>query len=207
MKFISPRYCAAPNRQPVAAFLFGSATPSGLEIGTGGYSTFQYWQEWGNRYCEGTTFFFRCSSRAAATFERTPMESLAHIRKILKPTVTELADILGVSRQTVYSWQAGKPIAPNNSLRLEDLANAADVFATEGLTGNSRVLRRAIKDGKNFFQSVLGGDSAVSTAQALIQILRDESQQRQRIENRFAGRRRPTREELDEAGAPMLDEK
>jgi predicted transcriptional regulator len=71
----------------------------------------------------------------------------------LKPTVTDVANVLGVSRQALYDWQSGKPVALENASRLSDLAGAADVFAVEGLTGSSETLHRAGRDG--IFFSIL----------------------------------------------------
>jgi transcriptional regulator with XRE-family HTH domain len=99
-------------------------------------------------------------------FFRTPVENLEHIRSILNPTVTDMAELLRVSRQAIYDWQAGKPIATENALRLADLAQAADVFAVEGLRGSAEVLRRPIRNRKNFFALVGEGGSAENAAAA-----------------------------------------
>jgi predicted transcriptional regulator len=140
-------------------------------------------------------------------FFRTPVENLEHIRSILNPTVTDMAELLRVSRQAIYDWQAGKPIATENALRLADLAQAADVFAVEGLRGSAEVLRRPIRNRKNFFALVEEGGSAENAARTLVEIVRTEARQRQALQKRLAGRKRPTREAFEEVGAPMLDER
>lgn len=41
----------------------------------------------------------------------------------------------------------------------------------------------------------------------LVEIVRTEMRQRQALEKRLAGRKRPAREVFEEVGAPMLDER
>ena len=139
--------------------------PLGFEVGTGGAATFAYMRYRGNK---GYPFaFYDWSSRAADEIVgRSPVENLGHIRTVLGPTVTDLADILRVSRQAIYDWQAGKAVAEENALRLSELARAADVFAVEGLRGTSQALRRPIKGGKSFFELVGGGIPAETAARS-----------------------------------------
>jgi transcriptional regulator with XRE-family HTH domain len=178
----------------------------GLGVGTGGAATLNYVKERGTK---GYPYAVYDTSQKAADViaSQIPAENLQHIRAVLRPTVTDLASVLGVSRQAIYDWQAGKAIAPENASRLSNLARAADVFAIGGLTVTSQVLRRPIKNGKNFFDLVREGSSADSTARTLIEIIRRESGQREALRNRLAGRPRLGREAFEEIGTPMLDEK
>jgi transcriptional regulator with XRE-family HTH domain len=180
--------------------------PWGLEVGTGGAATFEYLKVRGNR---GYPFaLYDSASRVAdAIAARTPVENLEHIRSVLNPTVTDIAELLRVSRQAIYDWQAGKPITSENALRLADLAEAADVFAVEGLRGTSEALRRPIRDGKSFFSLVGEDGSAESAARMLVDIVRTETRQRQALEKRLAGRKRLPREAFEDVGTPMLDER
>lgn len=188
------------------AGLFVAIGPLGFEVGTGGTATVEYVKD---RGIKGYPFAFYDASKFVndVIVSRTPVENLEHIRSILNPTVTDLAAILRVSRQAIYDWQAGKPVATENDSRLSDLARAADVFAVEGLRGTSQILHRPIRNGQNFFDLVGQRDSAESVARTLVEILRGESRQRQAIRDRLAGRKRPAREAFDDIGAPMLDER
>jgi transcriptional regulator with XRE-family HTH domain len=179
--------------------------PLGLEIGTGGSATFVYIRSRGDR---GYPFAaYEWSHRSTETIDGpTVVENIRRIRAVLIPTVTDLAGLLSVSRQAVYDWQAGKPIAAENLARLEELAKAADLLAIEGLRGTSQALRRRIRDGKNFFDLVKEGGSAESAARGLVQIVRTENNQREALRRRLAERKRPSREAFGEIGAPMLDE-
>jgi len=180
--------------------------PLGLEVGTGGDATFVYVRSRGNM---GYPFAgYEWSGRVADTIVGpTVVENISRIRAVLNPTVTDLAGILKVSRQAIYDWQAGKPVAAQNAARLSELAKAADLFAVEGLRGTSQALRRPIKNGKNFFELLEDGNPADTAARSLIEIVRSEFRQREALRNRLAGRKRPSREAFGEIGAPMLHEK
>jgi transcriptional regulator with XRE-family HTH domain len=178
--------------------------PLGLEVGTGGYETFEYVRTRGDRgypisSCEW-------SRRFAEAVGITVTEKIRRIREVLGPTVTDLAALLRVSRQAVYDWQEGKTVAAENLLRLEDLANAADALALEGLRGDSRALRRPIRSGKAFLALVADGASAEKEARGLIQILRTERSQREALQKRLADRKRLPREVFKQIGRPILKE-
>jgi transcriptional regulator with XRE-family HTH domain len=139
-------------------------------------------------------------------FVRTPAENLARVREVLKPTITELANLFGVSRQAVYDWQAGKPTAPENAAKLDDLAKAADTIALTGVESSSQMLRRKILDGKSLLDVVREGGAVANAAQMLAQILSREAKQRKQLAVRLAGRNSP-HVPHDEHGVPMLDER
>ncbi len=136
---------------------------------------------------------------------RTTAQCLAQIREVFKPSVTELATLFGVARQTVYNWQAEQPIAPENAARLEDLAAAADVLQEDGLAGQSHALRRPLPGGGTLFDRVRQGDSAAQAALALVEMLHHESAQREGFKARVADQeRQPV--DIAELGLPFLNE-
>jgi hypothetical protein len=179
----------------------------GLQVGTGGDFTIDYLKIRGSK---GYPYFaFGTDPELHATQQTTasPAANLAHIRSVLQPSVTDLAWALGVSRQAVYDWQAGRPIAPDNVARLQDIARAADLFVREGLRATAHMMRRPIKSGKNFFELIRDGGSPEVAAQILIDIVRDELNQRESLRSKLSDRAPPTREDFQNLGTPMLDEK
>ena len=137
---------------------------------------------------------------------RSTAQCLVQIREVFKPSVTELATLFGVARQTVYNWQAGLPIAPENAARLEDLAVAADVLQAAGLAGQSHTVRRPLPGGGTLFDRVRQGDSGAQAALALVEMLRHESAQREEFKGRVAGQgRQPV--DTAELGLPFLNER
>lgn len=173
-----------------------------LLVGTGGESTAGYYRL---RGLKGYAYSGEPVPVVPLPPERTPAEDLAHIRAVLKPTVTDLALAFGVSRQAVYDWQNGRPIAAENAARLADLARAADVFAAEGLTATAQVLRRPVAAGRTLYGIVREGGSAEDAAGKLCGILRREARQREALSARLANRGRPV-VSADDYGLPMLDE-
>ncbi|KJV24955.1 hypothetical protein VI06_20560 [Aquitalea magnusonii] len=119
---------------------------------------------------------------------RTPLEDLLRIREVLSPAISDLATTLNVTRQSVYNWLNGEPVAPENAAKLRDLAQAADLLAHERVAFNSTLLKRKFANGRALLQVAQAGESARDAAALLVQILKREAEQRARIEARFAAR-------------------
>lgn len=120
--------------------------------------------------------------------ERSPSENLTRIREVLSPAVSDLATTFGVTRQSVYNWANGEPIADENAEKLRDLAQAADLLTDAGIEVNSRLLKRKFANGKTLFQVVQAGESARDAALLLIQISKREAEQRDRLNARLPNR-------------------
>lgn len=142
---------------------------------------------------------------ARETVVRNAAANLARVREVFRPAVTELAAILGVSRQAVYNWQSGQPVAEANDVRLEQLARAADLLAAEGLAGQASVLRRKLPGGRTLFESVRAGEAADMVAGFLIELIRREHAQRQAMALRLEGRKRKSLD-VDDVGLPHFGE-
>lgn len=180
-----------------------------LLAGTGGYTTADYLSkrsDHGYRFIQFKEVPGEIDIATQTDVVRTSAENLARIREILKPTITELANLFDVSRQAVYDWQSGKPTAAENATKLDDLAKAADALAATGLERSSQFLRRKIAGGKSLLDVVRDGGSAASAAQVLAQTLAREAKQRERLASRLEGRPKPN-VPLDDYGVPMFDER
>jgi hypothetical protein len=197
---------ASRRPMPLVLGLLASLPVFGFPVGTGGAATIDYFKTRGSK---GYALVACALDREAPVTSRvaSPADDLDHIRKVLRPSVTDLAKTLGVSRQAIYDWQASRPIAAENAARLQDIARAADLFVRAGIEATVHILRRPIADGKNLFDIVRDGGSAETAARRLIDIARKETQQRERVKARMTNRGRPTREDFQDVGAPMLDEK
>ncbi len=125
---------------------------------------------------------------AQAEQVRTPSDNLLRIREVLNPAVSDLATTLGVSRQSVYNWMNGDPVADENAAKLQDLAQAADVLAHEGVAINSALLKRKFANGRTLMQVAQAGESAREAALMLVRIYKREAAQRERMDARFANR-------------------
>ncbi len=119
---------------------------------------------------------------------RSPAEDLVRIRKVLKPAVSDLATTFGVSRQSVYNWLNGEPVADENAAKLQDLAQAADVLAHEGIAVNAALLKRKFANGRTLLQVVQAGESARDAVLQLMHIHKRETIQRERMAARLTNR-------------------
>jgi len=152
-------------------------------IGTGGELSFQHLQRSPHQMHMAPTV-----EVADVAPVRSPAEDLVRIREVLKPAVSDLATTLGVSRQSVYNWLNGEPVADENAAKLQDLAQAADVLAHEGMTVNAALLKRKFANGRTLLQVAQAGESARDAALQLVHIHKREMAQRERMAARFANR-------------------
>lgn len=134
-----------------------------------------------------------------------PADDLQLITEVLKPSTTELAALLGVSRQTVYNWRAGEPISLENDAKLKDFAAAAEILEAAGLAGQRRILRRKLAGGNTLFEAAKQGGNAKEAAEQLVAMLAKERQQREKLEKRLSDRKR-TRSSVADVGFPLLNE-
>lgn len=155
-------------------------------IGTGGELSLEHLQ----RSAQQTQHMAPAAEISGIEPVRTPSENLSRIREVLKPAISDLATTLGVSRQSVYNWLNGDPVAGENAAKLQELAQAADVLAHAGVTTNVALLKRKIFDGRTLLQVTQAGESAREAALALVQIHKREAAQRERINARFSNRSR-----------------
>ena len=133
------------------------------------------------------------------------VRDLAHVREVLKISVTELARVFGVTRQAVHEWAKGGALSPANAEKLSTLARAADVLAESGLEITPQLLRRKIGLAPSLLDSVTQGADVVDSARKLTDTLIRESQQRERLASRLAGRKKSAHAE-SEFAVPHLAE-
>lgn len=161
-----------------------AATAALASIGTGG--------ELSAKHLQADSHQTQKASPAIEVVEvgvvRTPSEDLARIREVLKPAVSDLATTFGVSRQSVYNWLNGEPVADENAAKLRDLAQAADVLDHEGIAVNAALLKRKFANGRTLLQVAQAGESARDAALQLVHIHKREAAQRERMAARFANR-------------------
>ncbi len=147
----------------------------------------------------------RSGAAQPVELERSVARDLMRIREVLKPTVLELANLFGVSRQAVYNWQAGAQPDPPTVQRLAQLARVADLFAEAGLSVDARTLRRKVAGGGTLLHALSSGDDVEVVARGLLPTLKREAAQRERLRAQLAGRER-ARVNPNDYGAPRVSE-
>lgn len=133
--------------------------------------------------------------------QRAEAVLLNQVRAAFRPSVTELGSVFSVSRQTIYNWIAGRPIATDNIDRLAALASAADIIEKEGIDAK-RWARRKLPGGKSFFEMLKEGKQPADAAIALLALAKREKNRS------VAGSEEKKRAGIDfqDAGLPMFDE-
>lgn len=145
------------------------------------------------------------SHESAADAASASARGIAHVRQVMKLSVSELARVFGVSRQAVHEWIKGGALSQRNAQRLSELAQAADVLLELGIEVTPQMLRRKIGGGMSLLESVREDGKVVELAHRLVDTLSRESQQRERLATRLAGRQNPALAPSD-FGAPHLNE-
>ena len=139
-----------------------------FSIGTGGYLTAEYCKERKDRVAFARKDIHSEQAMPAAT----PAHDLDRIKSVLRLTVSELADCIGVSRQAIYNWKSGADIKTANAVKLENLKRAADVISDAGLHVSGLLLGRKLAGGKALLEVVSAGGNGAEAARSLVQMLR-----------------------------------
>ncbi len=134
---------------------------------------------------------------------RTTSQQLEFIRSTTRLSVTELARIFSVTRQTVHEWCHGAPLAPHNARRLQKLTDAVMLLIESVGTLTVHDLRRPVRAGPSLLEVVRTDGNVLTVSRGLIETLAREAAQRTRLAARFAGRR-PLSPEPSEFGIPHL---
>lgn len=127
------------------------------------------------------------------------------IKKMLKPTISELALLFGVSRQTIYNWKSGEEPSEQNVKHISELAEVSRFFASKGLEPSRQLLKRKFINKQSLFDIVCKGGSIRAASQKLVAILSEEALQRKSLNEHLANRQVPL-QNYNDYGSPMLDE-
>lgn len=120
--------------------------------------------------------------------QRSAADNLRLIRTVFSPTMSELALVLGVSRQSLYNWLNGEEPGAEHLSKIADIALAADLFIDEGISLTGNAIKRKVFGGKSFFEVVADGATASNAAATLITLIKKENSQRNSLDQRLAGR-------------------
>lgn len=185
--WVTHRPDATGVTRPLARWAQGlmpAAIATAMVLGTGGELSPEHLQHWVRQAQHPDP----ASALARVQQVRSPGEDLSRIREVLKPAVSDLATTFGVSRQSIYNWLNGEPVAQDNAAKLQDLARAADVLAHAGMVIDAALLKRKFANGRTLLQVAQAGQSARDAALMLVRIHQRESIQRERMRARFAHR-------------------
>jgi len=175
-----------------------------LSVGTGEALTQQVWK---HRQDERSRFDYNSVDNGAQSHALvTPAADIAHIRSVLKTSVADLANCIGVSRQSLYNWKSGSNIKSQHLSRLAQLRAAADVLLAENISASPLVLGRKLPGGRTMLEAIAAGMDGYAVATQLVSMLRDEAARRQSLDEQLAARLAAAPKSLD-YGVPAFDER
>lgn len=112
---------------------------------------------------------------------------LETIKNALRLSVAEMAQLFGVSRQTIYNWLNGKAIDAGHAQRLHAIADAVEPHLKLLESQPGRIANRAIEGRHSLFHVLKSGSDPMQAMQRLASILERESAQRARLSHRLQG--------------------
>jgi transcriptional regulator with XRE-family HTH domain len=127
------------------------------------------------------------------------------IQKVLAVSISDLASVLGVSRQAVYKWLSDGPVSDLNREKFEDLAAAANVLTPYAISQSLMLNRRRNIAGLSLVESLRSGASAQVWAEEVSKQLIQGQYQRKMMSQMLASHSRSL-PGLREMGVPILDE-
>lgn len=120
-------------------------------------------------------------------------------------SMTRLAEVFGVSRQTLYNWMRGELPKAQHQARLRELAAAAEVLRSEGIVATPPLLGRVVSRGRPLLELVAEQGDGADAARKLVSIVRRSERERTRLAATSKGRKsRPGRADM---GLVALDER
>ena len=100
---------------------------------------------------------------------RSSSEHLSNIKEVFDVTVSWLASILDVSRQSVYKWISSRAQPEESKAKiLSDLSQAADYFRDSGVVRAGSLLKMKAFDGKSLVNLILAGENYADHVSILI---------------------------------------
>ena len=196
---MKPQYVAAsPARRNGAAVALVALVA--FRVGTGGDATPNYFAERANKGYP----FERMDFARAVEVPVSPLsfaDELAQLRKVLPTSVSALASVFNVSRQTIYDWQNGAAASDASLNRLRDLTDAASRLIEAHIDVSARLLNRPISNGQSLLEVSRLGGSAVAAATELAKLVLKERSERDAISARLAGRNKTA--DTSDFGAPF----
>ena len=175
-----------------------------LAVGTGGQCDWRYIQ--GRQALGYPVMDIAIHEQTLAAPARTAAADLKQVKAAFQASISDLATLFGVTRQTIYDWLSGEqqPRAPHRA-RLAALLDAASALEVVGYAVSRRVLRQALPDGRSLFDRVRAGEPLADAIDQLMAIFRREALQRETLACHLANRPGEPMD-LADFGTPHLPE-
>lgn len=111
----------------------------------------------------------------------TATEQLSFVRTALGASITDLADLLDVSRPTLYSWMQGTEPRDEHLERLQKLTLQANNIDAFGIAGLGKLLKRPLQEGQTLLDLIKQDHPLTPALDELAALARIEEKQRAMI--------------------------
>jgi transcriptional regulator with XRE-family HTH domain len=116
-------------------------------------------------------------------------QQLAYVRDVLAISITDLAELLGVARPTIYAWMQGAAVPRDEHLlRLQQVEQQAREVEAFGLLMEAKLLKRPLRDGTTLLQRLNQRQPLAPALTELAELNRIERQQRASRKGHALGR-------------------
>ena len=183
--------------------VYGLAALLVLAVGTGGQCDSRYIQ---GRQTLGYPVPAVEVREEAVSLPRSAAADLKQIRAAFQVSISDLAALFGVTRQTIYDWLSGgqQPREPH-LVRMTVLLDVASAIEAAGFAVSRRALKQVLADGRSLFDRVRADESLADAADQLVMLFRREALQRETLEYHLANRSGAS-VDLVGSGVPHLHE-
>lgn len=122
-----------------------------LIVGTGSSFNLENASNWGPHLKSRSSVEVIPAPRQTSGF-CTAKKHLEKIRNILNPRISDLADVLDVSRQSIYKWLSESSCPEEDKLeKIKVLSNIADLFEVEGVKRAGDLLKIRSASGDSLY--------------------------------------------------------
>lgn len=165
----------------------GAALLFVLAVGTGGQCNWQFIQR---RQTLGYPVAnVEVHERVHVYPIRTAAADLKQVRVLFGASVSDLAVLFGVTRQTIYDWLGGEQQPrEGHQARMAALLGAAGKLEGAGFHASRRALKQPLSDGRTLFESVRASEPLEDATAELITLFQQELRQREALARRLADR-------------------
>jgi len=135
---------------------------------------------------------------------RSPAAQVSEIRDVYGLNMSELANILGVTRPTVYAWLNGQEPKPESLVHIKRLSSATHQIKELNVVRLEKLIRRPIFEGKSLLDKIKSNEDIFEALATLRMIAQNEMASR--FKQKGSGKsKRSVEETIADLSTPVHD--
>lgn len=105
---------------------------------------------------------------------RSPADQVSEIRDVYGLNMSELANVLGVTRPTVYAWLSGQEPKPESLVHIKRLSSVTPQIKELNVPRRENLIRRPIFEGKSLLEKIKCNENILEALTTLRIIAQNE---------------------------------